>query len=181
MKTAVASLAVLTLLAASPGAASAENPRRAARMKMHARSMMGMMGPHAPCPHCAMSPGGHAGPMGRAGLHEKLFGKAERILAHAQDIELTDAQEAAVKKIKDETKKSMIRANAEIEVLKIDIHAALREAKTDRKAVDALIDKKYAAKKDLAKKLASAFADLKETLSESQWKSLKELMRAPKP
>jgi uncharacterized OsmC-like protein len=85
-----------------------------------------------------------------------------------------------IKKLEFEAKKELIRKDAELEILDLDIQAGLHEDKIDVESLQALVDQKYEVKKAKAKYLIQAFADLKGTLTEEQVKKAKDLWLAQK-
>jgi len=117
----------------------------------------------------------------RADLSHKIYKKAHSMLAHEEDLGLSEKQVEAIKTIKRNTKKEVIMKEASIDVLKIDIQAKLHENPVDVEAIDPLIDQKYTLKKEKAKFLVKALADLKAVLSEKQYETLKEIWRKEKP
>ncbi|MBN1688825.1 MAG: hypothetical protein JW893_06960 [Candidatus Omnitrophica bacterium] len=88
---------------------------------------------------------------------------------------LSDEQLDVIKKLKWDLKKEMIKQTAEIDVLEVDIDAALYEDTVDMEKVGGLIDQKYEYKKAKAKTIAGAVAELKKILTEEQLAKLKEL------
>lgn len=117
------------------------------------------------------------GKMEKMDLEEKFFHKAHLILSCQEEIGLAEEQAKKVKELKTNTKKDLIRKNAEIEILGMDIESALREDVIDTKAVNKLIDKKYDFKKEKAKILINAYAALKDSLSKEQKEKLKEVWK----
>lgn len=121
--------------------------------------------------------GGHGmhgkwGKGGDEGLDKKFFMKAHFIIENAGEIGLSADKVEAIKALKIETKKSMIRQDAEIEVAKIDIKSALYNYPIDVDAVNKLVDQKYELKKAKAKAAVAALAKLKGELSKDQYDKL---------
>ncbi|MFH2204009.1 MAG: hypothetical protein ABIJ96_12895 [Elusimicrobiota bacterium] len=128
-------------------------------------------------PGMGMRPGMGPGMMGKKqGMHDKFLHKAHIILMNAEKLELTEEQEQAIFKLMMDTKKTVIRGKADLEVIMVDVESAMHERKPDQKALYSLIDKKYETKKALAKKVVDACLTLKETLSDSQYKTLKKML-----
>jgi Spy/CpxP family protein refolding chaperone len=124
-----------------------------------------------------MGPGpGHHGKKGN--LQEKLMMKAHFLLKNKEELGLTDEQVAKIKALKINTKKALIKQKADIEIIAIDIKAALFEDTIDKVAVGKLIDQKYEIKKTSAKTLVNAMADLKTVLTDEQKEKCKELFKA---
>lgn len=113
----------------------------------------------------------------RGGMDQMLFGKAHFILGNRAELGLTDEKVEAIKALKLETEKALIKQNAEIKVVCLDIKAALHAAPTDVKAVNALIDQKYELKKAKAKSLVEAVAKLKSLLTKEQTEKLHTLFK----
>ncbi|MFH1189131.1 MAG: hypothetical protein V1682_00380, partial [Candidatus Omnitrophota bacterium] len=90
----------------------------------------------------------------------KFCHKVAFIMEHEKDIALTEEQVKSVEDIKLKTKKELIKAEADIDVVGIDIEQALHQDNIDVPATDALIDKQYDLKRDKAKVLAASFAGL---------------------
>ena len=117
--------------------------------------------------------GGH----GKKGLEDKFSGKAHMILMNKEELGLSDKQVATIKDLKLKTKKDVIRKKAEIDVLALDIKAAMYGDAIDTEAVNELIDKKYELKKEKAKSLVAACATLKDTLTDDQKAKMKDLYK----
>ena len=119
--------------------------------------------------------GGHHADMSRM-----FFKKAKMVLAHHEQIGLSDEQVETIRALKLEIKKAVILQKAEIEVVGLDVKAALREEKVDVKRLNMLIDSKYTAKAAKAKTVIGAYAKLKAQLTSDQWEQLWELKKAGK-
>ena len=117
--------------------------------------------------------GGH----GKKGLEGKFSSKAHMILKNKEELGLTDEQVATIKDLKLKTKKDVIRKKAEIDVLALDIKAAMYGDTIDTEAVNELIDKKYEIKKAKTKSLVAACATLKGTLTDDQKSKMKDLYK----
>ena len=108
-------------------------------------------------------------------LKDKFFKKAHIILGSKADLQLSDEQAAKVKDLKLKTKKDLIMQEAEIEVVEIDITAALHTDVIDLKSVNSLNQKKYKLKNKKADVLAESFAALKSILSDDQKQKLESI------
>lgn len=113
-------------------------------------------------------------------LEEKFMDKAHFILGNSNALGLSEAQEKVIRELKLNTKKSIIRQDAEIDLVAADIKSKLYEDKIDQAAVNQLVDKKYELKKAKAKVIVEALATLKAQLSANQMKKLKDLYQAEK-
>lgn len=112
---------------------------------------------------------------GHGDFDQKFCQKAMMIVKNQEELGLSDAQVKKVKDLKMSTKKDLIRKNAEIEILALDIKSALWEDEVDLNAINTLIDKKYDLKKEKTKSLVAAYVSLKGMLTKEQQKTLKGL------
>ena len=127
---------------------------------------------------CPMSGGkcGSGGGYDRGGgLDQIFFGKAHFILENQSELGLTDDKVEAIKTLKTDTMKSLIKQNADIAIACIDIKSALHQYPIDTTAVNKLVDQKYEFKKAQTKTLVDALAKLKGTLTQEQYDKLKEI------
>jgi hypothetical protein len=83
-----------------------------------------------------------------------------------------------VKDLKINTKKSLIRSTAEIDIIAVDIMAKMWEDSPDMAEINKLIDKKFTLKKESMKELLSAFLSLKKMLSKEQLHKLHGICKA---
>ncbi|MFH1412297.1 MAG: Spy/CpxP family protein refolding chaperone [Candidatus Omnitrophota bacterium] len=109
------------------------------------------------------------------GLDEKIFMKAGMIIKNQEELGVTDEQVAKVKTLKTALKKDIVRKDAEIEILKIDIESNMYSDAINVEAMNELVDKKYDIKKAKAKALVKAYADLKGILTAEQQAKLKDM------
>ncbi len=114
---------------------------------------------------------------GKEDLSGKFCGKAGFILKNGEELALTPKQEEDIKNLKAETKKALIKNQAEIEVIEVDIETALWMDAIDTAAVNVLVDKKYELKKEKTKMLVNALANLKNILTPEQKTKLKGLYK----
>lgn len=113
-------------------------------------------------------------------FEDKFFYKAGCILKSKDELGLSDRQITQIKELKINTKKDLIRKNAEIDILAIDIKQAIWQDPIDTDAVGKLIDKKYDLKKEKTKSVVKAYAALKGILTEEQKAKLKDLRKKDK-
>ncbi len=125
------------------------------------------------CPQCGKG-------KSEGSLEEKFMDKAHMILGNSTALGLSEAQEKVIRELKLNTKKSLIRQDAEIDLVGADIKSKLYEDKIDLTAVNQLVDKKYELKKVRAKVIVEALSTLKAQLSANQMKKLKDLYQAEK-
>ena len=109
-----------------------------------------------------------------------MFCKAGFLIKNSDELELSDEQVDQIKKLKMETKKEVIRDQAEVDLIKVDIKSKMWDDPVDVKAIDKLIDKKYDIKKKKAKALIGAYAQLQGILSDKQKDAAKALWKSCK-
>ena len=110
-------------------------------------------------------------------LEDKFSKKAHFILKNKEELGLSDKQIEQVKDLKIKTKKDLISKKAELEILGLDIEAAMWNDPLDANAVNKQIDKKYDIKKEKEKSLVGAYAALKGLLTEEQKEKMKGLFK----
>ena len=111
-------------------------------------------------------------------LQGKLMMKAHFLMKNQEELGLTDEQVEKIKALKITTKKSLIKTKADIDILIVDIKAALWEDTIDKDAVGKLIDQKYDLKKVQAKTAINALADIKSLLTDEQKEKCKEIFKS---
>ena len=117
---------------------------------------------------------------GGRSFEKKFNSKVKMIMSNAEELELSDAQLKQIKDLKMKIKKALIRQDAEIDIATLDIKAEMWQDKTDTGAINKLIDKKYDLKKEKAKAVVGAYADLKGILTKGQQEKMKEIMKSCK-
>lgn len=110
-------------------------------------------------------------------LEEKFLKKAHFFLKNQEELELSDEQIEKIKDLKIKTQKDIIRKDAELEILALDLQSGLWKDTINIDVVNKLIDKKYDLKKGKAKSLVDAYAALKDILTEEQKKKMKDLWK----
>ncbi|MFC2061219.1 Spy/CpxP family protein refolding chaperone [Elusimicrobiota bacterium] len=113
------------------------------------------------------------GDMGKMNLEDKVMKKLHTIFMSKEELALSEDQIEKLKEMKIDTKKELIRKNADIEIMQLDIESNLWQDEIDVNAVNALIDKKYEVKKAKAKMLVDTYSRLKLVLTEKQKEKLK--------
>jgi len=108
---------------------------------------------------------------------EKFFHKIHLIWQNKEELGIPDDLMKKIATLKLETKKKLIKDQAEIEILGVDIMGKLWEPQIDSKGLDALIDQKYSLKKERLKTVVNAFISLMKILSDDQKKRLKNLCK----
>ena len=112
---------------------------------------------------------------GKRGHDKMFFFKAHLALAKAKELGLTDDQVSKIKALTYNLKKSMIKEDADIKSLGLDIREAITKDTVDTNAVNGLIDQKYTLKAAKDKETVGAYANLKKILSKDQYDKLKEM------
>ncbi len=110
-------------------------------------------------------------------MKERFFKKAHMILKHQEELALSEETTEATLALKLKTKKEIIKKQAEIDLIAVDIKSELYADAIDLDRLNGLIDAKYAVKAEKAKAIAAAYAELKAQLSEAQWDTLKALKK----
>lgn len=110
-------------------------------------------------------------------LVEKFCHKVSFTMENEKDLGLTEDQVKGIEDISLRTRKELIKMEADIDVVGIDIEEALYQDNIDVPAVAALIDKRYDLEKDKTKVLAASFAALKVILTPEQKDKIKELWK----
>ena len=111
-------------------------------------------------------------------LGQMFFKKAHLIKESREELGLPEDKAEAVKNLELETKKTLIKQDAGIEVVSLDIMAKLHDYPVDVEAVNKLMDQKYELKKAEARSLVEAIAKLKGTLTKDQYEKLRKLWKA---
>ena len=112
------------------------------------------------------------------GLDGMFFMKAHFILKNGEELGLSEDKVKAIKNLKLETKKMLIKQDAEVEIVRLDIMAKLHDYPVDVDQVNKLVDQKYELKKAKTKNLVEAIAKLKGTLTKDQYDKLHKLWEA---
>lgn len=123
--------------------------------------------PMAEANHGWKDKGGYGSSKGH-GLEGKFCSQARGILKERDELGLTDKQVDQVRALAVETKKSLIRQDADIKTLKVEINTLMWESPFDVDKVNALIAQKYDLKGKKAKYLVSAHDKLYKLLTKEQ-------------
>ena len=111
-------------------------------------------------------------------LSEKFFHMAHTIFENHEELGFSEEKLRRLKDLKINTKKSLIRSTAEIDIAGVDIMAKMWECSPNIIEINKLIDKKFTLKRDSMKKLVSAFLSLKKMLSKEQFHKLHSICKA---
>lgn len=117
---------------------------------------------------CGMHRGGE-------GLEGKFFWKAHEMQEHRQEIGLSDEKADSIKKLASETRKNLIRQQAELEIIEIDLKEKLHANPVDVQGANDLVDQKFEIKKTMLKGLVDSLAKLKGTLTTDQYNKFRTL------
>ncbi|MFH1645595.1 MAG: Spy/CpxP family protein refolding chaperone [Candidatus Omnitrophota bacterium] len=113
-------------------------------------------------------------------LEDKFSKKVMFLMENEEDLELTDTQMDQIKALKLSTKKALIKMEAEIEVIGLDIKDALWEEEIDIPDVESMMDQKYALKAEKSKLLVNSYVKLKGILTEEQKDKMKSIWKEKK-
>lgn len=109
------------------------------------------------------------------GFDKIFFFKSHFILQAADKIGLSEEQTKKIKELAYNVKKSAIKQESEIKLIALDIREEMIKDEINEKAVNDLIDKKYAAESQKAKDGIAAYASLKQIVTKEQFAKLKDL------
>ncbi|MBZ0165249.1 MAG: Spy/CpxP family protein refolding chaperone [Candidatus Omnitrophica bacterium] len=114
------------------------------------------------------------------GMEGMVSHKAHFFLMHQEELGLSEDQVKQIKGLALATKKTVIAKQAEIDIVKTDLHAAMWEESPDAAAVRSLVAKKYDLKKEKALAVTDALLQLKTVLTPEQkakaktvWKTMR--------
>ncbi len=120
------------------------------------------------------------GPGKGESLEDKFMDKASFIMMNKDELGVTEEQERKVKDLKLELRKTLIKKQAEIDLLALEIKSGLWEDTVDTAALSKLIEQKYGLKKDKAVAVVEAYANLKKILTKEQMANMKKLWHEQK-
>ena len=110
------------------------------------------------------------------GIKGSFFMSVQRILEKRDELGLSDEQVKKIKNLTAEVQKEMIKQDAEIKTLKVEINTLMWEAPLDTETANNLLAEKYKLAKDKAKYLVSAHDRLNKILTEEQLKKVRPVM-----
>jgi len=119
-------------------------------------------------------------PDGHYGSKIKFYHKARFILKNRDALELTDKQVKEIETLEISIEKNMITKKAKIDMVSVDIKAAMRESAIDAETINKLVDQKYELKKQKEKALIRAYVKLKSILTKEQTQKMKGLYKKKK-
>jgi Spy/CpxP family protein refolding chaperone len=111
---------------------------------------------------------------GKSGENELLM-KIKMIMLHKSDLGLTDEQTDKLADIKHAVMKDVIKMEADIDIIAVDVKTLLMKDTVDVAKIQPLVEKKYQIKKDKAMRCIQALADAKKVLTPEQIKQLKDI------
>jgi len=106
-------------------------------------------------------------------LEDKFFHKAQFIVMNAGRANLSDERTQNISDLKYQIRKEVIRMNADIEILSMEIWQKIYEKPVDMAEINDLINQKYALKKELARTLIAAYVELINIPTADEWRELK--------
>ncbi|NQT22406.1 MAG: hypothetical protein HQ579_03090 [Candidatus Omnitrophica bacterium] len=121
--------------------------------------------------------GYHGGSKGKGDLESKVSHKAKKILMNKDELGLSADQIKKVNSLNKKVRKDLIKKNAEIDMLKVDIKEQMCADPADKAVLTQLIEKKYDLKKEKSVYLAHSYIDLKNVLNEEQKAKMKDIYR----
>ena len=98
----------------------------------------------------------------------KIKDQATLLWMHKDYLGLNEEQVSKLKDIKHKAIKDIIRAKAEVDVIKVDLKSALWKETINVPDVNKLIESKYTAKEKIAKIYVQAVSDMQMLLNENQ-------------
>ncbi|MFC1755069.1 Spy/CpxP family protein refolding chaperone [Thermoproteota archaeon] len=114
---------------------------------------------------------------GDISMEGKFSKKIMLIFKNKDSIGLSDEQMIKIKDLKIAIKKDIIRAQAEIDIVAVDMKSQMYNNDVDLDALNKLIDKKYDLKKAKAKLIVGACSALRGILTKEQKEKMKEFMK----
>ena len=121
---------------------------------------------------------GFPSPSWRGG-NERAHIRHHRMAYALKQLNLTDAQRAAIHQIRISTKKNMIQKRADLRIARIELGEQLRKDSVDMSAVEAQVRKIESARTAMKLDAIKARIEVKNTLTPEQRKKLAEVMRTP--
>jgi Spy/CpxP family protein refolding chaperone len=102
------------------------------------------------------------------------------VYLYQDELNINDSQLDQIRELKIALKKDVIKKQADLDIIKVDIRSLLYEDEIDVEAVNKHIDQKYEIKKAKTKKVVKSYAQLKKILTNEQIEKLKEIARDQK-
>jgi Spy/CpxP family protein refolding chaperone len=113
-------------------------------------------------------------------IKAKFFKKVKMVYLYQDELNINDSQLDQIRELKIALKKDVIKKQADLDIIKVDIRSLLYEDEIDVEAVNKHIDQKYEIKKAKTKKVVKSYAQLKKILTNEQIEKLKEIARDQK-
>ncbi len=104
-----------------------------------------------------------------------FFRKSHFMLERKQDLGLTGDKVETIKNLMLETEKMLIKKDAEIQILSLEMKAQLHDYPVKVETVNKMVEQQYQLKKEEAQSLVGAIAQLKGTLTKEQNDKLHQL------
>ena len=115
---------------------------------------------------------------GEQGFAKALFRKIDFVLKHQDELGLDQSKLDAISNLKLEAKKNMIKQNADLKLLQLDIKSKMHKDSIDLQAMNGLIDQKSELEKTKEKSLAESYVKFKKLFSQSEWDKVRSLKKA---
>jgi len=113
----------------------------------------------------------------KRGFENKISRKAGKILRYKDELGLSADQVTKVKSLKNRVRKDLIRRDAEIDMLKVDIKDQMCADPINKEALTKLIEQKYDLKKKKTLYLVDEYSNLKNVLNKEQKAKMKKLYK----
>jgi hypothetical protein len=125
---------------------------------------------------CGMSGDRSSGKSG-CPIVTKVCKKACWMMAHKEDLALTDDQMSKIKVIEMDAQKSSIRGMAEMKVFGLELESHMSQSPVNVEAIESMIDSGMAGMATSAKAAVKAYAELQTILTDDQITKAKELKK----
>jgi Spy/CpxP family protein refolding chaperone len=105
-------------------------------------------------------------------LESNFYNQTHKILEHNKELALSDDQIKEIKSIKKQVKKDLVKQDADINALEVEINTLMWEAPLSLAETNALVDEKHELTKKKEKYLITYYDKLNKVLTEEQLKEL---------
>lgn len=113
----------------------------------------------------------------RFDAEDKFFFKAKMTLSMAQELGLSAEQVKTIKDLERNMKKEVLRTDADMEIIALDIEEQLSADVPEAEAIKAAVEKKFDLNKKKAQSLIDSYIALKGVFTKEQKEKLKELYK----
>jgi Spy/CpxP family protein refolding chaperone len=98
----------------------------------------------------------------------------------AAELELSDEQRTKMRDIAEKQRRQSIRAKADLDIARLDLHGLMRADKADLAKINAQIDKMAKMRADLQKSQVASRIEMRSVLTAEQQQKMKELRTTPR-